>query len=217
MKKAIIITIRIVAFVVLAVSLIIIGKYVIEDIHDSRTETDIRHLKNKGSSDELPDILEDYATLYSENNDVIGWLKIPGTSIDYVVMHAPDEPEKYLHKDFYGNPSNRGCLYVAESCDVLKSDNVIIYGHHMKDGSMFGDLVDYSSESFYKTHKKIYFDTIYEKHSYEIVGVIKTEIPADDEDCFRYYCYTGENDTEMFEQYKEFIEENAKFVKNLDI
>ena len=218
MKKAILITIRIIAIAVLVVSLTVLGIYFVGDLRDSKTADEINRIKNNGKTSEaLPDIMDDYAALYAENKDVIGWLKIDGTSIDYVVMQAPDEIEKYIHTDFYGRPSYRGCLYVDEDCDVLHSDNIIIYGHHMKDGSMFGDLIDYTNESFYKTHKIIQFDSIYEKHTYEIVGAIKTSIPPEDADCFRYYLYTGENDTEMFEQYKKFIERNRLYKTSAEI
>ena len=212
MKKALLITIRVIAILVLVASLTMLGIYLVGDLRDTRTANEIDRIKNNGKTNkDNPDILEDYESLYAENKDVIGWLKIDGTSIDYVVMQAPDEVEKYIHTDFYGRPSYRGCLYVDEDCDVLRSDNIIIYGHHMKDGSMFGDLIDYTDESFYRSHKIIHFDTIYEKHTYEIVGAIKTSIPAEDEDCFRYYLYTGEDDEESFSQYKRFIFKNKLY------
>ncbi|HBD86681.1 MAG TPA: hypothetical protein DC001_04575, partial [Clostridiales bacterium] len=69
----------------------------------------------------IPQVLEKYAALAAENPDAIGWLKIEGTAIDNVVMHTPDEPDKYLHIDFYGNYSNRGTLYLDEACDIWES------------------------------------------------------------------------------------------------
>ena len=96
-------------------------------------------------------ILNSFRDLLSQNSDTIGWLTIDGTTIDYVVMHAPDEPDKYLHRDFYGNESRYGTLFVAEECDVQTSDNIIIYGHHMRDGSMFAKLKDYRDPEIYKS------------------------------------------------------------------
>ena len=201
---------RITAAAVLVFSLGNLLFYLYDDYHSGKTEDQLRELKEQAEL-EIPDVLPEYSSIYNENSDTIGWLKIDGTGIDNVVMYAPDETEKYLHADFYGNYSYRGCLYVDEYCDILRSDNLIIYGHNMKDGSMFGSLMNYADEGFYEKHKYISFDTIYEKQTYEVVAAIKTAIPAADEECFRYYEYTGSDDVKMFNEYVEFIEENRLY------
>ena len=202
--------IRITAAAVLVFSLGNLLFYLYDDYHSRKTEDQLRELKEQPEL-EIPDVLPEYSSIYNENNDTIGWLKIDGTGIDNVVMYAPDEIEKYLHADFYGNYSYRGSLYVDEYCDILHSDNLIIYGHNMKDGSMFGSLMNYVDEGFYEKHKYISFDTIYEKQTYEVVAAIKTAIPAAGEDCFRYYEYTGSDDVKMFNEYVKFIEENRLY------
>ena len=189
--------------------------YIIGDLRDAKTEDDIKGLK--GNDVKVPEVLDEYAGLYAENSDTIGWLKIDGMTIDYVVMQAPDEINKYLRHDFYGKDSTRGCLFVDEYCDIFNSDNIIIYGHNMKDGSMFGTLDSYADESFYAEHKIIRFDTIYEKHSYEVVAAISTSIPAKDEDVFRYYEYTSSNDEETFLDYADFIEKNKLYDTGVEI
>lgn len=96
-----------------------------------------------------PPLLEKYAALHEENPDLAGWLSIEGMVIDYPVMQCEDD-EYYLHHDFYGNDSKYGCLYVRGVADVnTPGTNFIIYGHNMKDGSMFGDLDLYRKESFF--------------------------------------------------------------------
>ena len=215
MKLDVRIIIRIIAFLALIVSLCILAVYIIGDVRDAQSDRDINDLKN--SDVKLPDVLDEYAGLYAENSDTIGWLKIDGTEIDNVVMFAPDEIDKYLHRDFYGNDSYRGCLFVDEFCDVLHSDNLIIYGHNMKDGSMFGTLDKYAGKSFYSEHKYIQFDTIYEKHTYEVVAAIKTSIPPESEDCFRYYEYTAVDDEEMFIEYIQFIEQNRLYDTGIEL
>lgn len=207
--------IRIIAVIALIVSLCILAVYIIGDLRDAKSDADIDKLKDNDVK--VPDILDDYAGLYAENSETIGWLKVDGTEIDNVVMYAPDEIDKYLHRDFYGKDSYRGCLFVDEFCDILKSDNLIVYGHNMKDGTMFGTLDRYASESFYKEHKYIQFDTIYEKHIYEVVAAIKTSIPAKGEDCFRYYEYTGSDDEEMFIEYMQFIDENKLYNTGVEL
>ena len=207
--------IRILAVIALIASLCVLAVYIIGDLRDAKSDADIDKLKDNDVK--VPDILDDYAGLYAENNETIGWLKVDGTEIDNVVMYAPDEIDKYLHRDFYGKDSYRGCLFVDEFCDILKSDNLIVYGHNMKDGTMFGTLDRYASESFCKEHKYIQFDTIYEKHTYEVVAAIKTSIPAKGEDCFRYYEYTGSDDEEMFIEYMQFIDENKLYDTGVEL
>ncbi len=207
--------VRVISLIVLIASLCVLAVYIIGDLRDAKTEDDIKGLK--GNDVKVPEVLDEYAGLYAENSDTIGWLKIDGMTIDYVVMQAPDEINKYLRHDFYGKDSTRGCLFVDEYCDIFNSDNIIIYGHNMKDGSMFGTLDSYADESFYAEHKIIRFDTIYEKHSYEVVAAISTSIPAKDEDVFRYYEYTGSNDEETFLDYADFIEKNKLYDTGVEI
>lgn len=207
--------VRVISLIVLIASLCVLAVYIIGDLRDAKTEDDIKGLK--GNDVKVPEVLDEYAGLYAENSDTIGWLKIDGMTIDYVVMQAPDEINKYLRHDFYGKDSTRGCLFVDEYCDIFNSDNIIIYGHNMKDGSMFGTLDSYADESFYAEHKIIRFDTIYEKHSYEVVAAISTSIPAKNEDVFRYYEYTSSNDEETFLDYADFIDKNKLYDTGVEI
>lgn len=203
--------IRLIALIALVVSVGVLIFYAVDDMRSKGTGDKLKDLKGAQVTSALPDILPEYKALYAENPDTIGWLRIDGTGIDNVVMYAPDEIDKYLHTDFYGNYSYRGCLFVDEYCDILSSDNLIIYGHNMKDYSMFGSLMYYVSEDFYRQHKLISFDTIYEKQTYEIVAAIKTELVPEGSDGFKYYEYTGSGDEASFSEYVKFIEENKLY------
>ncbi len=125
-----------------------------------------------------PQILPELESLYAINDHLVGWIKIEDTHVDYPVVQTPNTPDwwdYYLHRDFYGNESEPGTLYVRESCDVFgPSDNVTIYGHNQADFSMFGDLWQYGSKKFYEGHRYIQFDTLYEHHTYEIFAVFRT-------------------------------------------
>ena len=203
--------IRLIALIALVVSVGVLIFYAVDDMRSKNTGDKLKDLKGAQATSALPDILPEYKALYAENSDTAGWLRIDGTGIDNVVMYAPDEIDKYLHTDFYGNYSYRGCLFVDEYCDILSSDNLIIYGHNMKDYSMFGSLMYYVSEDFYRQHKLISFDTIYEKQTYEIVAAIKTELVPEGSDGFKYYEYTGSGDEDSFSEYVKFIEENKLY------
>lgn len=124
-----------------------------------------------------PTILPEYQALYEINNDLVGWLTIPDTNIDYPVVQSPYEKDFYLHRDFYKEYLYAGTLYAREECDVFApSDNVTIYGHRMeKPGrNMFFELDKLKQESWWREHRTFTFDTIYEHHTYEIVCVFKT-------------------------------------------
>lgn len=147
-----------------------------------------------------PTMIPGYADVYALNGDMVGWLKIEGTKIDYPVMQTPDEPNYYLKRDFNRNYSDWGCLYAREECDVnTPSDTVTIYGHTMKDGSMFAALHNYTDKSFYEDHKLIYFDTLTEYHVYEIFSVFKTS--ANLGEGFRYHVMENAADEKEFNNY----------------
>ena len=77
---------------------------------------------------------------------------------------------------------------MSESCDVNKpSDNLIVYGHHMKNGTMFSDLEKFKSKEFWEEHKTFRFDTLYVKQTYEIIAVFKTAVYTGSENEFRYF------------------------------
>ena len=106
-------------------------------------------------------ILPELAELFGQNGDLVGWISIADTNINYPVMQSVNEPNFYLKHGFDKEYSEYGCPYVQEDCDVQKpSDNLVIYGHHMKNGSMFAHLDKFKSESFWSEHKTIAFNTL---------------------------------------------------------
>ena len=159
-----------------------------------------------GQTKEKPVMLPQYAGLYEENKDLVGWLSIDGMKIDYPVMQNEDD-KYYLHRDFYGNDSKYGCLYVREQADLDAGTNFIIYGHNMKDGSMFGDLDLYGKESFFKEHPTVSFDTLYEERTYEIVAVFRSQVYNVDDDVFKYYQFYEADTQEEFEDFYGNIKE----------
>lgn len=152
-------------------------------------------------------ILRKYEKLYSENTDLAGWLSVEGTRIDYPVMQCADDDEYYLHHDFYGEDSKYGCLYVRGRADVGAGTNFIIYGHNMKDGSMFGDLDFYQKESFFTEHPEISFDTLYEERIYDIMAVFRSQVYRENEDVFKYYQFYEAETEEEFEDFYKNIKE----------
>lgn len=133
------------------------------------------------------EVLEEYQTLYNKNKRLIGWLKIDDTVIDYPVMQTTNN-EYYLDHNFNQEYDKNGSLFLDKACDVVhRNTNLIIYGHHMKSGKMFGNLNSYSSKEYAQKHSLIQFDTIYEKGTYEVMYVFRSRIYNEDEVVFKYY------------------------------
>lgn len=97
----------------------------------------------------------DFKKLKSQNKDIVGWVYAKGTKIDYPIVYGRDN-EEYLHKDFNKKKSSSGTIFLDHTCKKdFTSDNNIIYGHHMKNGTMFADLLKFREESFLKKHSTI--------------------------------------------------------------
>lgn len=117
------------------------------------------------------DILSEYKDLAERNPDFAGWISIEGTRVDYPVVESTKEREYYLHRDFYGNDSYSGTPFVGSGSLKEKSGAVFLYGHHMRNGTMFADLLNYREKSFWEQHSVISFDTLYEHRQYQIFTV----------------------------------------------
>ena len=152
-------------------------------------ETPVIHYDDD-TADTLPDILPEYQTLYSLNKRLIGWVKIDDTYIDYPVLQTVNN-DYYLNHNFDQEEDKNGSIFLDKDCSICpRSTNLILYGHHMRSGRMFGQLNKYSSEKFYKEHKYIQFDTIYEKGTYEVMYVFRSKIYEESEIVFKYYQFT---------------------------
>ena len=115
--------------------------------------------------------LTKFASLWEMNEDIVGWLSIDGTQVNYPVVQS-DDNDYYLHKDFSKADNKYGIPFADCRVDISKpSTNIPIYSHNMKDGQMFGELINYQSLDYYKQHPVINFDSLYEEGKYKIVGM----------------------------------------------
>lgn len=113
-----------------------------------------------------------YEKLKNQNEDSIGWITIPDTNIHYPVMYRQGDNDFYLHHNFQKENSIAGTPFLDGNCNPLsENENLILYAHHMKDGSMFAGLMKYTDPSYYKEHKTIQLYIQNEKHIYEIFAV----------------------------------------------
>ena len=136
---------------------------------------------------ETPDILPEYALVHQKNQRLIGWVKIDDTVVDYPVMQTVNN-EYYLDHNFNQEEDRNGCIFMDYQCDVVRGcDNIILYGHHMKSGKMFGTLNKYSKKSYYEEHPVVQFDTIYEKGTYQVMYVFRSKVYSEEDVTFKYY------------------------------
>ena len=134
----------------------------------------------------LPELtaFEKYRAVQEQNSDFLGWLSILGTNIDYPVMQTVDEPNFYLKHGFDKKYADCGCPYVQENCDVQKpSDNLVIYGHHMNNGTMFADLCNYTDYSYFSEHPTVVLETKDGVFAYSVFSVMKVK---SDDDWYRF-------------------------------
>lgn len=150
---------------------------------------------------------ERFAALIAANSDFAAWLRIDGTAIDYPVMYSPEDPDFYLHHDFAKQESLSGTIYIGNGSS-LDSDNMILYGHNMKNGTMFSDLLRYTDADFCREHRTIEFDTVEESAEYEVLAVFREKVHRQDEvDVFRYYNYSGMLTEPEYDAYLQKIKE----------
>ena len=159
------------------------------------------------------EMLPRFAQLYQLNSDIVGWLELPGTDISYPVMQTPSDPEYYLRHNFDKQSASHGCLFAQANADVFApSDNITIYGHHMKDGSMFALLDKYKEYSFFEEHRYLYFDTLEATHTYQIIAVFKTSASGG----FRYNEFVDATNEGEFAQFVNRCKELSFYNTGVD-
>lgn len=130
--------------------------------------------------------------LLSMNPDCVGWLSISGTNINYPVMHTPDNPQKYINKNFYGEYSQSGVPFLDSRCN-LDSTNLIVYGHNMNNGTMFADLCNYTDYSYLTQHPTVVLETKEETKIYTVFSVMKVK---SDDDWYKFITADTKRDYE---------------------
>lgn len=162
-------------------------------------------------------VLPAYEPLYEKNSDLFGWLKIDDTPIDYPVMHTPDEPERYLRRDFDKKYSLEGIPFLDGKCPP-DGNYFIVYGHNMDNETMFGSLPYYEDKEYRDGHSIIYFDTLYEKREYEVFAAFYSKVyDSSDQTSFKYYLYFDLSDPEKFSEFVRGVEAEAIYPTGINV
>lgn len=165
-----------------------------------------------------PVMLPEYAALYEQNSDIIGWLRIEDTVIDYPVMQTMEDEDYYLDYDFNGDSNSDGSLILDTDSTAgvgtalnqyingtAPSTNLIIHGHTMRSGMMFGGLKQYAKESYGEEHSMICFDSLYEKREYELIAVFYSQVYMNTDEVFKYYNFFQADTQEEFDSWYDNI------------
>ena len=205
-KKLIIILLLIIA----VCSIILLIKIKLDEHIDNQKQIETSQVLN---TIDIPDInitkeqterMLQVQELKKENNDVVGWLEIADTNINYPVLQGADN-EYYLTHNYKNEEVAGGSIFLDKDYSFIRpSDNLLIYGHRNTKGLMFEDLEKYADESFYNNHKTIRFTTVADDSEYEVMSVFYSRVYYKNEtDVFRYYYFVNA-DSEA--EYNEFVE-----------
>ena len=228
MKKEFLIVLSVVLVVVIVACGLWLGYYAVDSQHQKQTYETLAKdflleepesglsLAEKVSPEKPPTTQEsvvtvttapprhDLAALQAENSDCVGWLTIPDTGIDYPIMHTPDEPEQYLHRDFYGNNASGGAPFLDGRNEAqAKGQNLIVYGHNMLDGSMFKPIVQYLDPNFRQAHQDIYLELNGAQHHYQVIAALETSTRSP------VYTYTDLSGTDEMESFHSMLLEET--------
>lgn len=221
MKKTLFIAVVVLLLAAFGISAVMVGNYVIEgkqqedrydelsEIANSQTqpaqttvETTVETEPTEETTEPTePGMIAGYQDIYEMNNDVVGWIKMEGTKMDYPVMQTPEDPDYYLYKSFDKKDTARGSIFAWGDADIKEpSDNITLFGHNMADGSMFACLNAYTNKTAWDNNSLIFFDTLTEYHTYKIFAVFKTS--ANIGQGFSYHKFV---DAANEEEFNEFV------------
>ena len=206
-------------YILLALAVTILGLWIYREYQSTKS---IENVQNLGRDAEVtpmptlapvrdiaiptpiptPEVMAKYKDLQTANPDIVGWLTIPDTQIDYPVMFKEGDNDWYLNHNFDGEDDVTGLLVLDKRCEPDGNGvNCLIHGHNMKSGAMFGSLKKYADKSYYKEHSVIYFDTLYEERIYDIIAVFRSQVYDENTTSFEFYDYIQIDDETTFKEY----------------
>lgn len=161
------------------------------------------------SPEPTPEPMENpYQDSFLANEDMAAWLVVPDTRIDYPVMWTPRDENYYLRRNFEGQDDQNGCLILDTDSSVdPMTTNLIIHGHNMKSGAMFGDLDKYKDESYFQEHREMLLHTEKGLHTYEVLAVFRSQVYKKTDQVFKFYQFFQADTQEEFDDFYNNIKE----------
>lgn len=185
-----------------------------EYYHNRKVLAEAQELFYNADSDENTgekELRKAFYELQAINEDIIGWITIEGTKIDYPVLQAEDN-KYYLDRNYRKEHSRAGSIFMDYRNDYasLQDKNIILYGHRMKDDTMFNQLKKYVDKEFFDSHSIVYFDTLYDRYDAEIFAVYRTTTDFD-------YIKTNFESDEEFQEFLNIIEEKSLHKTDVEV
>lgn len=209
-------------FVVLLIILLILTPLIISTIRIIKHKNTNKKITNilketiKENSTNEENVTNIVKELKNMNEDFVGVLSIPDTIINYPVMYTKGE-DYYLRRSFDKKQSDAGTLFIDKHNNIDPiDDNIIIYGHNMRNGTMFHELLNYKKESYYKEHKYIYFNKVDNSEKYEIISVFYSKVYYETDNVFKYYKFYNASNEEELNDYVKNIKELSLYNTNVD-
>lgn len=190
----------------------------VEPSESSTMQTEPTEEDTVPEEDQTMEMLPNMAELYAQNPDIAGYIRIDGTKLDYPVMYTPDDEQKYNHMAFDGTYSYAGTPFISQDCAIdPESDNLVIYGHNMRNGTGFKTVILYADEDFYKEHPTIYYSTLYEEREYEIVAAFYDRVYYNYEEVFKYYKFIDYENEMQFNEAVEYYKANSVYDTGVEV
>ncbi len=153
-----------------------------------------------------------YMELLKQNRDLVGWIKIEQTTVDYPVVQTPHEPEYYLRRNFKKEYSIAGTPFLDGACEMEEGLLLILYGHNMNDGSMFAALQGYLDVEYWEDHSVIRCDSLTQAREYEVMAVLCFAATTEANEAY----YTVPQNEEEFTEYVRRVRRDALYGTGLD-
>lgn len=186
------------------------NRKMMNEVQDMYYQVDSATPVVSAEASESNEVRSGFDNLLKQNENVVGWITIADTQVDYPILHSKDNVD-YLTENYYGEQSIAGSIFLDYRNDITSTDlNTIIYGHRMKDGSMFQDLTKFLDEEFFEAHQTFEYDTLYESYEAEIFAVYNTMVDFD-------YIKTDFSNDEEYEQLLEEIQERSRYQTDVQV
>lgn len=168
--------------------------------------------EDSGDSENIPSqpepVENPYLASFLANEDMAGWLQIPDTEIDYPIMWTPEDENYYLYRGFDKKENQNGCLILdTDSCLEPLTTNLIIHGHNMKSGAMFGNLTEYENPEYFEAHRQIILYTPQCRRNYEVLAVFRSQVYKKTDTQFKFYKFFQADTQEEFDDFYSNIKE----------
>lgn len=186
--------------------------YYIGTLQTNKLNANLVDMIKDNEEGRIQSFTQKYAELLKKNSDMVAWIKIEDSNLNYPVMLTADNEEYYLRRNFNKEYEFRGTLFLNANANLKeRDDNIIIYGHNMDDGTMFGALKKYVNQSYYDDHKYIKFETMYENSTYEIAYVFKSVDELNHDSYINYYQFYNAASVEEFDNQMRIYQDAALY------